>query len=396
MSKRKNAGEGYGYMFSGAFAKKSDAAKKERQRKGSFVKAVMMKSGMRYAVMTPRLNPIKRKKKTAPVVTPNPSELLIMGANPQPGSRELTVPPGSTITIRMNPEPAANGILSSIGEFIHGKTYAGKLAIAGHRAARADRQSGKWNRMTREKRRAIAMAAGVSSSIAGEWAKLKFRDLPDGWHDAINARLNPVCGSIIGGEPCTRDAGHRGPHLPQGATMRTRSRLRRGWQPRSANPSAASIRENFTGAPAEFVSTMNSPHMPAGDYAQLGELLALYVKPKHGGQVQQINFSKNRPLLVSDESARQLYFVGGDQDISRALGVFGAAHESAGLVELGEARRIDYKQRKEHVPDPNHDEWRHEFGEESGVRPVLWFDPRHKQLLLSGGEYVVRTEGIVN
>jgi len=78
--KRKNAGEGYGYMFSGAFAKKSDAVKKEKKRKGSFVKAVMMRSGMRYAVMTPRTNPIKRKKKVKPAE--NPSELLVMAANP--------------------------------------------------------------------------------------------------------------------------------------------------------------------------------------------------------------------------------------------------------------------------------------------------------------------------
>ena len=87
---RKNAGEGYGYMFSGAFAKKSDAVKKEKKRKGSFVKAVMMRSGMRYAVMTPRTNPIKRKKK---VVTPatNPSELLVLAANPHE-NREINLP----------------------------------------------------------------------------------------------------------------------------------------------------------------------------------------------------------------------------------------------------------------------------------------------------------------
>jgi hypothetical protein len=60
MSKRKkNAGEGYGYMFSGAFAKKADAVKKEKTRKGSFVKSVMTRQGHRYVVMTPRTNPRK-------------------------------------------------------------------------------------------------------------------------------------------------------------------------------------------------------------------------------------------------------------------------------------------------------------------------------------------------
>jgi hypothetical protein len=63
---------------------------------------------------------------------------------------------------------------------------------------------------------------------------------------------------------------------------------------------------------------------------------------------------------------------------------------------LGEARRIDYQQRKEHVPHPESDQWRHEFGEETGVRPITLFDSKSKRLLLEGGEYVIRPEGIVN
>jgi hypothetical protein len=137
--------------------------------------------------------------------------------------------------------------------------------------------------------------------------------------------------------------------------------------------------------------------MPAGDYAQLGELLALYVKPLSGGQVQTIKpQAKHRPTVVSDESARQIYFAGGDQDITSSLDGFGARDRGTGLVELGEARRIDYKQRKEHVSDPDVDEWRHEFGEESSIRPIVLFDQKKKRLLLEGGEYEVRREGIVN
>jgi hypothetical protein len=136
--------------------------------------------------------------------------------------------------------------------------------------------------------------------------------------------------------------------------------------------------------------------MPAGDYAQLGALLALYVKPAKGGQVLHINFRKPFPIVVSDETARQIWFFDGDQDVTTSLAEFGARDRGDGLFELGEARRIDYKQRKEHVRDPEHDEWRHEFGEESGVRPTLFFDHRAKRLLLKGGEYEIRTEGIVN
>jgi len=144
------------------------------------------------------------------------------------------------------------------------------------------------------------------------------------------------------------------------------------------------------------VTSANEPHMPAGDYSQLGELLALYVKPMKGGQVMQIDFKRPRPKVVTDESARQIWFFEGDQDVSDSLASFGAHDRGAGLFELGEARRIDYKQRKEHVPDPDVDEWRHEFGEETGVRPTVVFDRNRKRLMLEGGEYEIRREGIVN
>jgi hypothetical protein len=173
--------------------------------------------------------------------------------------------------------------------------------------------------------------------------------------------------------------------------------LRAAWQPRKKNPSAAALRESFTGQPAETISSYNEPCMPAGDYAQLGELLALHVKPRVGGQVQCITCKRDaRPLVLADESGRQIYFAGGDQDLTAALGVFGAADRGNNRFELGEARRIDYKQRKEHLPDPDTDEWKHYFGEENGIRPIAVFDARHRRILLEGGDYRIRPEGIVN
>jgi hypothetical protein len=173
--------------------------------------------------------------------------------------------------------------------------------------------------------------------------------------------------------------------------------LRAAWQPRKKNPSAAALRESFTGQPAETISSYSEPCMPAGDYAQLGELLALHVKPRAGGQVQVITCKRDaRPLVLADESGRQIYFAGGDQDLSAALAVFGAADRGNNRFELGEARRIDYKQRKEHLPDPDTDEWKHYFGEENGIRPIAVFDARHRRILLEGGDYRIRPEGIVN
>jgi hypothetical protein len=365
--RRKNAGEGYGYMFHGSFKKKADAVAKERKTKGAWIKSTLTNAGYRHIVMSPRTNPIKRRKK-APKM--NPTELLVMGANPEP--QEIVARPGQTITIRVNPEPRENVYLG-FGPSDPSKKQLAESRRAFKRAVRAKtKDEREYIRSLRPKR------------FRGQ-AKLERL-----FHEVYGS--NPAtCGAMIGGYPCTRKPGHRGPHLPQGATMRTRHRLRKGWQP---NPSAEALRESFTGMEVDRVTVHREGHMPGGDYALVGKLLALYVKPLAGGQVQVIKPTGTQ--VVADESARQLYFVGGDQDITLALDVFGARERSAGLFELGQATRIDYKQRKEHVPDPDVDEWRHEFGEESGVRPSVLFDAKHKRLLLEGGEYVVRTEGIVN
>jgi hypothetical protein len=163
--------------------------------------------------------------------------------------------------------------------------------------------------------------------------------------------------------------------------------------PAAASGAAATeIYEQFSGQTSKWITTADEPHMPKGDYAQLGELLSLYIKPLSAGQVLEIrNFDGDPPLVVSDISARQMYFFKGNQDISDSLEEFQARDRGNGIFELGEARRIDYKARKEHVADADHDEWRHEFGEENGRKPTALFDSRHKRLLLEGGDY--RIEG---
>jgi hypothetical protein len=438
MSKRrKNAGLGFGMMFHGAFASKTDAKKKERQV-GGFIQPRNIKGERRYVVMSERKNPIKRKKKPPQENSvawgkKNPTELLVMGANP--GSHEVNAKPGDTITIRVNPTALSRStddsrfMLAAAAQLYPGKSLAAltgaELSKVAMLAARLKRENPYFGfgpaspkqraetRLTLYRRprgiRAVrqstgrsvtsALRADVASALVNQGykaskAKRMAReasgaDFSSLFHDAL--RRNPLCGAMIGGYPCTRKPGHRGPHLPQGATLRPRSR--HSWGPRG-NPSAEALRESFTGTEVDRITVHREGHMPAGDYALLGKLLALYVKPLAGGQVQVIKPKGTQ--VVSDESARQLYFVGGDQDISGALGVFGARERSTGLFELGEARRIDYKQRKEHVPDPDVDEWRHEFGEETGERPLVLFDAKHKRLLLEGGAYVVRAEGIVN
>jgi hypothetical protein len=424
---RKNAGEGYGYMFHGAFGTKEKAQAKERKTKGAWVKGFFTKDGQhRYAVMSPRTNPIKHRRnphasfwknlskaeqkflkklgfKAAEFKTQadvdhakrtlaqmdatnrayssreNPHELLIMGANPHKGNdQDITVPPGSTITIRMNPTE------------VNPDRY-----TSAHAIARGIQKQAPGLIQTKKQKRVAGMVRGARRHRY-EWIP------PEG----IAPGMNPGLTSLL-------DVASIGTSLP-GLLKKTRKNVELGtyengvfhpWtrRPKSRqkkaihrqNPSAEVIREEFTGMPVEHEHVRQEPHMPAGNYAQLGKLLSLYVKPRAGGQVLEIK-GDGKILVVSDESARQLWFVGGDQDVTDSLAQFGALEREPELFELGEARRIDYEQRKEHVAHPDQDHWRHNFGEETGELPRVLFDRRHKRLLLEGGAYEVRREGIVN
>lgn len=163
------------------------------------------------------------------------------------------------------------------------------------------------------------------------------------------------------------------------------------------NPAAETVYEEFAGHESEFIDTAHEPHIPSGNYARLGdpgELLSLYVKPRDGGFVRHIGaetFEADPPVIVTDETAKQIYFVGGNQDISESLAAFGALDRGNGIFELGEGRRIDYKAEKPQVDDSGTDEWQHHFGEENGRKPTVLFNAQLKRLLLEGGDY--RIEG---
>jgi nucleotide-binding universal stress UspA family protein len=217
------------------------------------------------------------------------------------------------------------------------------------------------------------------------------------------ARKNPAELLVMGANPSRRT-------LEREARQRS-ERIREariGHNPRvevvsSPNPPTEEIVEEFTGREVEYLDVYNEPHMPRGRYAKLGPLIALYIKPAKGGQVQRIGAAEavghhfpdawggRPPLVVCDSSAKQIYFVDGAQDISAALAAFGAIDRGNGIVELGTGRRIDYQCRKEHVASPDEDLWKHEHGEENGELPTVLFDTRSKRLLYEGGDY--RIEG---
>lgn len=329
--KKKNAGLGYGMAFHGAFSSKSDAKRKEKQVHG-FIREAKIRGEKRFVVMSPRKNPRKPRRSAS-----NPVSF-------DPGLGKYT----------------AHRHDKKFG-MVFGSGYTKKEALKNLRNRLRDYRKG----YPVETQRGYGYMEGVKNP--SELVVLGAN--PSAWGHGHEMSHNP---------------GHREIVLEPHTTYTIRT-----------NPSAEAIRESFTGMPADEYTTLDVEGMPAGDYAELGKLLSLYVKPLIGGQVREVRFKKPHPLLVSDTSRRQLYFVGGDQDVSQGLDLFNHA-PTPGLCELGEVRRIDYKQRKEHLPDPSLDEWKHNFGEENGIKPSLWFNERTKQLSLKGGDYTVRTEGITN
>jgi hypothetical protein len=134
------------------------------------------------------------------------------------------------------------------------------------------------------------------------------------------------------------------------------------------------------------------------DLASLGDLLALIV----GDNDYQLQWGKGeRPLLATDPDAKQLYIVGGDQRLDGLLQDL-SIRSQADLVDLGEVSQIEYFTQKSF---DNFEPiiYYHKFGEEDVKknphkvrRPRLLYSRRNKKLMLAGGGYKIKKEGIIN
>jgi hypothetical protein len=155
--------------------------------------------------------------------------------------------------------------------------------------------------------------------------------------------------------------------------------------------------------PSENYTVRDEPHIPAGDYTDLGKLIGLGVKPQPTGQtafVQEISFPGKNIRVVSDADGRHLYLVGAGQEIEEEdLRLFGA--DSSTRAKVGQLRHIAYlatkwhRQLAESVRGSSR-EYEHKFGDEGGFPPDLFYDRAMKRCLIHGGTYHVEGAGIVN
>jgi hypothetical protein len=164
---------------------------------------------------------------------------------------------------------------------------------------------------------------------------------------------------------------------------------------------ARELFEEFHESPSEHYTVRDEPHMPAGDYTDLGSLIALGVKPQPGGetqQVQEIVFPREI-RVVSDPAGTQLYLVGEQPLEAWELKLFGAELENR--TKVGVLRHIAYQAVKWHpqVPDGargKNKPYEHKFGDEGGAPPDLYYDRELRRCFIEGGTYSVVGVGIKN
>lgn len=153
---------------------------------------------------------------------------------------------------------------------------------------------------------------------------------------------------------------------------------------------AANMYEKFHGKPAGGVITVQEQVIARKDYSKLGDMEKLEIDGEH-----TICFAQNEgTILACDPKGRQLYIIGGSQNIDSQLAKLGV-DPTKDFIDLGECTQIEYFTRK------GFDNFKpvtyyHEFGEETGQCPRLMYDRLNKRLYLVGGEYEVKPEGVVN
>lgn len=146
-----------------------------------------------------------------------------------------------------------------------------------------------------------------------------------------------------------------------------------------------------------------------GELFTLLEINILHPDSDDEGEVSliPISFKGCDIRAATNKDRRQIYFVGGDQsldleDLEKELGVdLDSGVTGRQYINIGEVYSIAYHTDKWHLEGPKSQkdgtDYEHTFAEEDGGSyPELMYDKRNKKIVLMGGSYEVRDEGIWN
>ena len=179
----------------------------------------------------------------------------------------------------------------------------------------------------------------------------------------------------------------------QRETRERAGRIRAARRNPDATDTAAALYESFHGKTPKEILEMQESDAARHTYTALGDLQEL-VMDAPAGKVK-IGFSNADAVKVaSAPGGKQLYLLGGNQNIDAQLGSFGS-DPAKDFVELGAAVQITYRARKSMDDFTLVDYW-HKLGEETGEPPYAFYDRLKRRIFLAGGRYRVEAPGIIN
>jgi len=167
----------------------------------------------------------------------------------------------------------------------------------------------------------------------------------------------------------------------------------------------AKMFEGFHGKPHREVLKIKvppvklEPHMAKlGDCSRLmlGDKVKVSASGNATGADAEIAFEPARqPILATDGTGQSLFLIAGDQALDDADLKAMGSNPAKAYADLGPLGGIEYHTRKGFDNfEPLY--YVHAFGEDSGVQPNLLYDKLNKRFIISGGEYKVKPDGIVN
>ena len=169
--------------------------------------------------------------------------------------------------------------------------------------------------------------------------------------------------------------------------------------PRNPADSAVDLFRGFHGRDSEFFVEVTTDVHEHTYLAALGELVSMEIISPTGAVVVLKGFETKLgepAFLAASEKRTQLFIEGGDQSVNlKAFGIREPIHESE---VLGELDKIEYYTVKDHLGDQGGEAvYRHKLKSKRFRRkPEVIYDTRNQLLSLSGGNYTIEDEGIVD
>lgn len=153
----------------------------------------------------------------------------------------------------------------------------------------------------------------------------------------------------------------------------------------------------FHGKDAREVTEKHVSAAMRKDYTALGKLIAVGTDDCGYGvdaivqkwdRCPHINFAEDHVTLASSPDGKQLYAIGGNQNLNGCLAKFEGIDPQKDFIDLGEIAFVVYEARKIHSNfEPT--EWVHKFGGKGNTRPAWMYDRLKKQIFFIGGEYFI-------